>query len=201
MKPSKWTAKQNKKKRGEDKEKGKNPLVLCHFKAQKLAGNFAFLHALTSEADILHLELKATIKCLTLKLHFRTFWHFIARKEWSEDGQLASKGFFAKIQKYLKFTTLMSQQNIYNCGVVPGGAFWLISVDVSQKHLSLLAIQLQSALVSYLPPLFFQTQWSTQMKKISQDTCLDGILGLMDIQFSSVPNVSSQTSYNYLIQK
>ena len=42
MKPSKWPAKQNKKKRGEDKEKGKNPLVLCHFKAQKLAGNFAF---------------------------------------------------------------------------------------------------------------------------------------------------------------
>ena len=161
------------------------------------------VHALTSEADILHLELKATIiiKCLTLKLHFRTFWHFIARKEWSEDGQLASKDFFAKIQKYFKFTTLVSQQNIYNCGVVPGGAFWLISVDVSQKHLSLLAIQLQSALVSYLPPLFFQTQWSTQTKKISQDTCLDGILGLMDIQFSSVPNVSSQTSYNYLIQK
>ena len=58
MKPSKWPAKQNKKKRGEDKEKDKNPLVLCHFKAQKLAGNFAFLHALTSEADILHLELK-----------------------------------------------------------------------------------------------------------------------------------------------
>ena len=95
------------------------------------------------------------------------------------------------------FTTLVSQQNVRNCGVVPDGAFWLISVDVSQKHLSLLAIQLQSALVSYLPPLSFQTRWSTQMKKISQDTCVDGILGLMDIQFSSVPSVSSQTSYNY----
>ena len=75
--------------------------MLCHFKAQKLAGNFAFLHALTSEADILHLELKATIKCLTLKPHFRMFWHFIARKEWSEDGQLASKGFFWQNSKVL----------------------------------------------------------------------------------------------------
>ena len=95
------------------------------------------------------------------------------------------------------FTTLVSQQNIHNyCGVVPGGAFWLISVDISQKHLSLLAIQLQSVLVSYLPPLFFQTQWSTQMKKICRDTCLDRILGLMDIHFPSVPSVSSHTSYN-----
>ena len=195
--PSK--AKQNKKNKRGEKTKRKAKIHWCcvTFKSKNWLEIWLSVHALTSEADILHLEQKATIKCLTLKLHFRTFWHFIARKEWSEDGQLASKGFFAKSQKYFMFTTLVSQQNIYNCGVVPDGAFWLISVDVSQKHLSLLAIQLQSALVSYLPPLSFQTRWSTQMKKISQDTCVDGILGLMDIQFSSVPSVSSQTSYNY----
>ena len=50
------------------------------FKSKNYIEIFLSMHARTSEANILHLEQRAALKCLTHKLDLGQFWLFIARQ-------------------------------------------------------------------------------------------------------------------------